>query len=121
MNVNQIEGTDQAAKSADDAIKSTRRAASKAYDSLADTAEDVGREIAPSLKRTTEHARALAQAGMEAVRDGSVQLRGQAKRASETTMTYIKAEPVKAMLIAAAVGATVGALLSRTSRRRDVD
>jgi ElaB/YqjD/DUF883 family membrane-anchored ribosome-binding protein len=40
-----------------------------------------------------------------------VQVRDQAMRASDGTLNYIKDEPVKAMLIAAAAGAALMALL----------
>ena len=108
-------------RAAGDAIKSTRRAASQALDTMADTAKDVRSDIAPSVKRAAEHAKALGQIGMEAVRDGSVQLRGHAKRASETTVAYIKDEPVKAMVIAAAAGAALMALLRVSTRSRADD
>jgi ElaB/YqjD/DUF883 family membrane-anchored ribosome-binding protein len=114
-------GMGRAAQSADEAIRSTRRAASKAFDSVADTAQEVGREIAPSLSRATEHAKALAQVGKEFVRDGTVQLRGQARRATDTTVAYIRDEPVKAMLIAAAAGAALMAVVRLSSRSRDAE
>jgi ElaB/YqjD/DUF883 family membrane-anchored ribosome-binding protein len=48
---------------------------------------------------------------MDTVRDRSLQLRDQAQRASDGTVSYIRDEPVKAVLIAAAAGAIVVALM----------
>ena len=107
---------DQAAQSADNAIKATQRVANKAFDSLASTAQDMGREAAPLLNRGAD----LAQRGLDAVRGSSRQLRDKAQRASETTVTYIKDEPVKAMLIAAGIGAALMALVSLKNRSRNI-
>ena len=110
--------TDQAAKSADQAIKSTQRVANEALDSLADTVQDMRQQAAPLLNRVSEQAGAMAQRGVDAVRDSSEQLRERALRASDTTVSYIKDEPVKSMLIAAATGAALMAMLSLMTRSR---
>ena len=109
---------DQAARSADNAIKSTQRATNDALDSLAGTVQDVRNEATPLLNRATEQASALAQRGVNAVRDSSQQLRDRAVRASDSTVMYIKDEPLKAMLIAAATGAALMALVGLLSRSR---
>ena len=109
---------DQAAKSADHAIKSTQRVANEALDGLAGTVQDLRQQASPLLNRVTERASAMAQRGADAVRDGSDQVRERALRASDTTVSYIKDEPVKAMLIAAAAGAAMMAMLSLMTRSR---
>ena len=50
--------------------------------------------------------------------DGSLQLRDKAYRASDSTVGYIKDEPVKAILMAVAAGAAIAALASLLSRSR---
>ena len=99
---------DQAAQSAEQAIKSTQRVANEALDSLAGTVDDIRHQ-----------ASTLARRGVESVRDTSQQLRANALRASENTVNYVKHEPVKSILIAAAAGAAVMALVSLMSRSRD--
>lgn len=110
---------DQAAQSAEQAIKSTRRVANEALDSLAGTVQDMRHQAAPLLNRATEQASALAQRGVDSVRDTSQQLRDKALRASDRTVNYIKDEPVKALLIAAATGAALMAIVNLMSRSRD--
>jgi ElaB/YqjD/DUF883 family membrane-anchored ribosome-binding protein len=110
---------DSVAQSADLAIKSTQRVANEALDTLAGTVQDMRHQAAPLLNRATEQASALAKHGMDAVRESSQQLRYKARRASEGTVKYIKDEPVKSMLIAAATGAALMALVSLMSRSRD--
>jgi len=80
----------QAAQSANAAMKSTQRAAGEAMDSVA-----------------------------QAVRDGSRQARATAQRASDTGVTYVRAEPVKAVLMAVATGAALLAVFSLLTRSRD--
>ena len=58
----------------------------------------------------------LTQRGADAVRAGGQQLREKAQNLSDTTVDYIKDEPVKSMLIAAATGAALMAMLSLVSR-----
>lgn len=60
----------------------------------------------------------LAHNVMEGVRDTSHQLRAKAGYAADDTLQYIRHEPVKAMLIAAATGAALMALASLFSRSR---
>ncbi len=110
---------DQAALSADQAIRSTQRVANQALDGLAGSVQDLRQQAAPLLNRATEHASVLAQRGVDAVREGSRQVRDQAQRASDGTLHYVRQEPVKSILLAAAVGATLMALLSRWGGLRE--
>lgn len=59
-----------------------------------------------------------AQRGVSALRDTSQHVLDRAHRASESTATYIRGEPVKSMLLAAAAGATLMALMSLMTRSR---
>jgi ElaB/YqjD/DUF883 family membrane-anchored ribosome-binding protein len=80
-------------------------------------------------RRRAQPGRALAQQGlvagrgaargMEAVRDTSQQLRERAQQAQDMTVAYVKDEPIKAMLIAAATGALLMGLISLLGRSRD--
>ena len=110
---------DQAAQSAENVIKSTQRAANGAFDGLTETVQDVKNEAVPLVSRLSGQAEQLAQRGVDAVRNGSQQLRETAAKASDSTLGYIKDEPVKAMLIAAATGAALMALVGLLSRSRE--
>jgi ElaB/YqjD/DUF883 family membrane-anchored ribosome-binding protein len=112
---------DQAANTADKAIRSTQQVANGALDSLAGSVQDVRQKAAPLLNRASEQAAELAHRGVAAVRDTSQHLRESAQRATDSTVDYVKAEPVKAMLIAAATGAALMALLSLMARSRGQD
>jgi ElaB/YqjD/DUF883 family membrane-anchored ribosome-binding protein len=107
---------DQAAASADDAIKSTQRVANDALDGLAGSVQDLRQQAAPLLNRVGERAEELAHRGADVLRDSSQQLRDKALHASDSTVNYIRDEPVKAVMIAAAAGAALMALMSLISR-----
>ena len=110
---------DQAAASADSAIKTTQRATNSAFDSLASGVQDLRQQAAPLIARATSQASDLAHRGADTVRETTQQLRERAMRASDSTVNYIREEPVKAMLIAAATGAGLMALLSLMTRSND--
>jgi ElaB/YqjD/DUF883 family membrane-anchored ribosome-binding protein len=108
---------DKAADSAQGAIRSTQRTADQALNRLSDTVEDVRSKAGPMLNKVTSQAEAAARRGMEAVRDTSQQLRERAVQASDMTVAYVKDEPIKAMLIAAATGAVLMGLISMLAGR----
>lgn len=110
---------DRTAQSADKTIRATQRVANDALNTLAGSVEDMRQQAAPLLNRATEQVNTLAQHGMDTLRDTSQQLREQALRVTDSTVGYVKEEPVKAMLIAAATGAALMALLSLMTRSRD--
>jgi ElaB/YqjD/DUF883 family membrane-anchored ribosome-binding protein len=109
---------DQAAGKADQAIRSTQRMANDALEGLSDSVNSAGQRVSPLINRATEQASALAQRSMEAVRQTSQQLRDKAMLASDTTASYIRNDPIKSVLIAAATGAALMALVSLVSRSR---
>jgi len=110
---------EQASRSADQAIRATQQAANGAVDSVAVSLQDLRHQTAPMLERASEQVSAMAHRGMDSVRETSHQLRVKAEHASDTTVNYIKEEPVKAVLIAAATGAVLMALVSLVARSRD--
>ncbi len=113
---------DKAARSAEHLAKSATRAASDALETVAAAAHEVSDDaIAPLLNRAADQLNALGQRGADAYREGSLRIRATANRASTTTRTYVRDEPVKAMLIAAASGAALMAILRLLGRSRPND
>jgi ElaB/YqjD/DUF883 family membrane-anchored ribosome-binding protein len=110
---------DDATKSADDAIKSTQHAANNALDKLSDKLHDASDQAAPMIGRLSSQAEALTRKTVDAVREGSRRARVQATNAANSTVSYIKEEPVKSVLIAAAAGAALFAIAKLVSRHRD--
>lgn len=79
---------------------------------------DNANHLIEQATHAADQASALAHRGMDSVRDISHQLRLKAEHASDSTVKYIKEEPVKAVLIAAATGATLMALVTLVARSR---
>ena len=85
---------------------------SQATDRVAQTASDLG----ASVRSATHDA-------LDGLRSATDALRGQVSLAGERSTRYVRDEPLKSVLIAAAAGATLAALLgwlalaSRSSRR----
>jgi len=113
------DAADRAAHVAEGVIRSTQRAADGAMDSLSSRVDDVRSQAAPMLSKVTSQAEAAARRGMDAVRDTSQQLRDKATQASDMTAAYVKDEPIKAMLIAAATGAMLMGIVTMMARSRD--
>ena len=111
---------DQAADRANSAIRSTQNVTNAAFDRLTDKVEDVRDQAAPLINRLSSQAETAARRGLDAVRDTSAQVRETALKASDSTVAYIKDEPLKAMLIAAATGAALMALVSLLGRSRSM-
>ena len=78
---------EQAAHSADTAIHDTQRMANQAMEGMSHSLQSAGKQV-----------------------------RGGAQQASDTTIAYIRDEPVKSMLIAAATGAALVALARLVSK-----
>ena len=108
---------DDAASAAQGAIRSTQRTTDQAFDRLSGTVDDLRSKAAPMLNKVSSQAEAAARRGMEAVRDTSQQLRERALQAQDMTVAYVKDEPIKAMLIAAATGAVLMGLISMLAGR----
>jgi ElaB/YqjD/DUF883 family membrane-anchored ribosome-binding protein len=103
---------DAAMQSIEHGMNSTQRAADHALEKVAATAQDLRGQVSPLFERASERARDLAQRGADTVRERSLQVRDQARRAGDRSVTYIRDEPVRAVLFAAAAGAIAVALLS---------
>jgi ElaB/YqjD/DUF883 family membrane-anchored ribosome-binding protein len=86
--------TEQASQGADRAIQTTQRVANDALDSISSSVHN----------------------GVDTVRDTSRQLREGAVHASDASVNFIKHEPIKSVLIAAATGAALMALIGLLNR-----
>ena len=87
-------------------------------DTIATAINEAATQVEPLLDRATEQASALAQRGMHAVQDSASQLREKAAHTGDLTVRYIRNEPLKAVLIAAATGAVLMGVASLLSRSR---
>ena len=107
---------DALAHGVDGAIHSSQQIAHQTLDHLADRVDSARLRATPVFDRLAHRADVLKYRGVTALRDGSDRLRYQAVRATDSTMGYIRKKPVKSVLIAAAAGAVIVALLAAFGR-----
>lgn len=92
------------------------RSAQQSLDRVSDGVNVARNQSGTALKQFAHQTEALASDGMDAVREGAQQLREKSLQVRDATTSYIQHEPVKAVLIAAAVGATLMGLVALFSR-----
>lgn len=83
---------------------------------LGDDAAALVYTAAQAADQTIRSSQRAAKDGLEVMRDGVHQLREKSMLVKDATATYIQDEPVKSVLIAAAVGAALMGLLALFSR-----
>lgn len=109
----------EAAQAAEHSMRSMQRATQQGLNRMADEWDDVHAQTSDALKQLNRDAESLKHRGMDVVRDGSHQLREKSVHMRDATTTYIQHEPVKSMLMAAAVGAALMGLVALFSRSGD--
>lgn len=90
---------------AQQAIRSTQQAATHALDQLSDAVQQAHDQAVPRIEQLGERAETLTRHGIEAARERAARLREAAHHTQDRTVGYIRAEPVKSVLIAAGLGA----------------
>ena len=101
------------------ALKAAERDAHAAIDSAVDGLASAYGDAKPLLSRVSQRARDAASDGYEAARERAAALRDRGQQAVESTRGYVQDEPIKSLLIAAAVGAAVIALVEVVRIRRN--
>ncbi|MFO1327355.1 MAG: hypothetical protein U1F56_08345 [Rubrivivax sp.] len=100
-----------AARQADQAIDATRRAAADALDALQSGVDQLRSDAPGAFSRAAAQVETMARRGIERARETGLQVKDGAVRAGDRSVGYIRDEPVKSMLIAAAAGAAAAALI----------
>ena len=121
--------TTQTASTIDSTLNTARDSAANLSDRVTDAVTDRAQAVqarvddlltqAPTaINHAVKDAEAIARSSIERMRLASTQASEKIARASDRTVGYIKDEPVKAVLIAAAVGAVSAALIGWIARSR---
>ena len=109
---------EQATHSAEHAIDSGQRVAAAGLDSLSSNVQDIRHQASPMIERASERVSDLVHRGTSRVRGATHQLQERAHKVSNSTVNYVRDEPVKSVLIAAATGAALVAVASLVRRAR---
>lgn len=118
ITVNEL--ADRAATQAETAIDATRAVANDALDTLKSGVESARGQAPGFLTRAGGKVEAFSRQTRDQAHDLGLRAKEGAERAHEATRAYIRDEPIKSVLIAAAAGAAVAGLLTwlSTSRRK---
>lgn len=102
----------------DQAITATKNAVSDTANSVRDGLDHLQESSHSAMTYAASQADELAHKGMEQARRASTAIRETAQETGDRTVAYIRDEPIKAVLFAAAAGALISMLLgSRNSSR----
>ena len=113
------ETVDLAAAKARDALDSTRQAVDWTIEKAADKVDDVKAGTAEAIDKASGMANAVASKAKDQFDTVKSQVRAQTANLSAQVADYTATDPVKAMLIAAAAGAVLMAVLSMMVRSGD--
>lgn len=112
---------EQAAHKATGMIQSTKRVTNGALDSLQTGVDELRQTVPTAFSHAAAQVEDLTRRGIERARLASSQVRDKVHVAGDRTVGYIRDEPVKSVLIAAAAGAAMAALIGWVARSRSRD
>ena len=107
---------DDANKTANDAIDSTRAYAQNAVNAAGEKVRDLRREAEPAMEQIAARVQHAVQRGLDAASTTSARAQRRFEQAADVTGKYIADQPVRSVLIAAAAGAAITALIVLASR-----
>jgi len=108
--------SDEALKSAQGAVDTTRNYANEALDKAGEKVRDLRGSVDPLVDQITAKVQQLASRGVEYATDAKSRAQEQFNRYGDLTGRYVAEQPVKSVLIAAATGAAIAALILIATR-----
>lgn len=109
---------DEAAQAAADAGERTRGYAHEALDQAEEKIRAMRQSVDPMVDMMSAKAQKLARQSLDIAAEARQKAQDSLTRYADVTTRYVSEQPLRSVLIAAAVGAAV-ALLVASSRRRD--
>ena len=110
---------DDARETANEAVESTRAYARNAVNAAGEKVRDFRGQVEPAVEQLANRVQQAVQRGLESASKTSARAQRQLEQAADVTGKYITDQPVRSVLIAAAAGAAITALLVLASRSRD--
>lgn len=112
------QATDDLQDSADRAINTTREIANDVLDSAEKKVRDLRGSVDPVVDMLASRAQKLARQSLDMASEAKERAQQSLTRAADATTRYVSEQPLRSVLIAAAVGASV-ALLIAVARDRN--
>lgn len=110
---------DEAAHAAAEAGERTRGYAHEALDQAEEKIREIRQSVDPMVDMMSAKAQKLARQSLDIAAEARQKAQDSLTRYADVTTRYVAEQPVRSVLIAAAVGAAVALLVSSSRRRRD--
>lgn len=111
--------SDEASQAASDAIETTRAYAQNAVNAAGEKVRHLRDGVEPTVDQIAARVQGAVQRGIDAASKTSARAQRQLEHAADVTGKYIADQPMRSVLVAAAAGAAITALIVLASRRRD--
>ncbi|MEO8020691.1 hypothetical protein [Polaromonas sp.] len=111
--------SDQLMNGAEKAVDNTRAMANDTLDRAEDKVRNLRGNIDPLVDKLASQAQKLARQSLDMASEASERAQRSMHRYADATTRYVANEPVKSVLIAAAVGAAVALMVASSLRHRD--
>jgi ElaB/YqjD/DUF883 family membrane-anchored ribosome-binding protein len=108
---------EEARQTANDALDTTRAYAQNAVNAAGEKVRDLRREAEPTVEQLAARVQQAVQRGLDAASTTSARAQRRLEQAADVTGRYIADQPVRSVLVAAAAGAVITALIVLASRR----
>jgi len=110
---------DDLRQTANDAMDSTRAYAQNAVNAAGEKVRDIRQDSEPAMDLLAARVQQAVQRGLESASRTTSRAQRQFEAAADRTGQYIADQPMRSILVAAAAGAAITALLVLATRRRD--
>lgn len=110
---------EDAAQAAAEAGERTRGFAHEALDQAEEKIREMRQSVDPMVDMMSAKAQRLARQSLDIAADARQKAQDSLSRYADATTRYVSEQPVRSVLIAAAVGAAVALLVSSSRRHRD--
>ena len=111
------QASDDLLQGASKALSSTRDQANHAFDKAEDKVRELRGEVDPLVDMLASRAQKLARQSLDMAAEAKEKAQQSLTRYASATSHYVSEQPVRSVLIAAAVGAAVAILVSSSRRR----
>jgi len=111
--------SDKAADALQSGITHAQNNAKQAGDRLSDKVEGARSAAGPLIEGGAERVQAVVRQGLDTLNAATKRVRASASDVGDSVVSYTQDNPVKAILISAAVGAAVATMLSAFASSRD--
>ncbi|MFE8647191.1 hypothetical protein ACFX58_19085 [Sphingomonas sp. NCPPB 2930] len=108
--------SDDVVQSADKALESTRNFANDSLDKAGNKVRELRQDVDPLVEQITARAQELANRGIEYASDAKYKAQQRLSQYADATGRYVADQPVRSVLIAAATGAAIAALILIATR-----